>query len=143
MAFDTVLNLAFVVLAVLYCSPKLNGWLLMAMELCELELRMGHKLWGLFETVSKYLFSPLLALLLALLYLSEKHWLLNNLFALFFTVTAIQHASLRSFTLALPVLWTLFFYDLYWVYQSEVMVTVARGVDLPLKLQFPYSTLTG
>lgn len=36
------------------------------------------------------------------------------------------------------MLWLLFFYDLYWVYQSDVMVTVAKGIELPLKLKFPF-----
>ena len=38
----------------------------------------------------------------------------------------------------MPTLWLLFLYDLSWVYQSDVMVTVAKSIDLPLKLQFPY-----
>ena len=36
------------------------------------------------------------------------------------------------------MLWLLFIYDLYWVYGSDVMVTVAKNIDLPLKLKFPY-----
>ncbi len=32
----------------------------------------------------------------------------------------------------------MFFYDLYWVYQSEVMVTVAKSIDLPMKIKFPF-----
>ena len=77
---------------------------------------MSKKLWGFFSTVSKYLFCPLLALLLALLYINEKHWILNNLFALYFTVSAIRHASIKTFKLAMPILWSLFLYDLIWVY---------------------------
>ncbi len=36
------------------------------------------------------------------------------------------------------MLWLLFVYDLFWVYETDVMVTVAKSIDLPLKLQFPY-----
>jgi minor histocompatibility antigen H13 len=39
---------------------------------------------------------------------------------------------------ALPILWLLFLYDLYWVYESDVMVTVAKSIELPLRLKFPY-----
>jgi minor histocompatibility antigen H13 len=60
------------------------------------------------------------------------------MYAIAFTVLAIKEANLKSFKIALPVLWLLFFYDLYWVYESDVMVTVAKNIDLPLKLKFPY-----
>jgi minor histocompatibility antigen H13 len=98
---------------------------------------------SLFERISKYLFCPLLAFLLALLYVVYKHWLLNNLFALFVTITAIKSAGVKTFKVALPILWSLFAYDMYWVYRSDVMVTVAKGIDLPLKLQFPYYNFVG
>jgi minor histocompatibility antigen H13 len=98
---------------------------------------------NLFEKISKYIFCPLLALLLALLYVVSKHWLLNNLFALFFTITAIKYAGVKTFKVAVPILWSLFAYDMYWVYRSDVMVTVAKGIDLPLKLQFPYWNFVG
>lgn len=35
------------------------------------------------------------------------------------------------------LLWGLFFYDIFWVYGTEVMVTVAKGIDAPIKLLFP------
>ena len=43
----------------------------------------------------------------------------------------------------MPILWLLFLYDLYWVYHSDVMVTVAKNIDLPLKLLFPYTDAQG
>jgi minor histocompatibility antigen H13 len=35
-------------------------------------------------------------------------------------------------------LWLLFFYDIFWVYGTDVMVTVAKNLDIPIKLLFPY-----
>ena len=67
-----------------------------------------------------------------------KHWLVDNLFAIGFSILAVKEGSLRSFKVALAVLWLLLIYDLYWVYASEVMVTVAKSIDLPLKLKLPY-----
>ena len=32
-----------------------------------------------------------------------------------------------------------FFYDIFWVFGTEVMVSVAKGVDGPIKLLFPRS----
>ena len=35
------------------------------------------------------------------------------------------------------MLWGLFFYDIFWVYGTDVMLTVAKSVDAPIKLMFP------
>jgi minor histocompatibility antigen H13 len=74
----------------------------------------------------------------ALLEVMTKHWLIDNFYAIVFSILAIKEANIRSFKIALPVLWLLFLYDLYWVYESDVMVTVAKSIDLPLKLKFLY-----
>lgn len=37
------------------------------------------------------------------------------------------------------MLWGLFFYDIFWVYGTDVMVTVAKSIDAPIKLMFPYN----
>ena len=97
----------------------------------------------LFQGVSKYLFCPLFCLLLALFYINDRHWLLNNLFALFLTISTFKWTGIRSFRLIVPILWSMFVYDLYWVYSSDVMVTVAKGIEFPLKLQFPYINNAG
>ena len=36
-------------------------------------------------------------------------------------------------------MWALFFYDIFWVYGTDVMVTVAKSLDAPIKLLFPYA----
>jgi len=36
------------------------------------------------------------------------------------------------------LLWGLFFYDIFWVYGTDVMVTVALSIDAPIKLLFPF-----
>jgi len=36
-------------------------------------------------------------------------------------------------------MWALFFYDIFWVFKTEVMVTVAKSLDAPIKLLFPYA----
>ena len=100
-------------------------------------------MWEIFKKLSKYLFCPLLSLLLALIYIVDKNWLLNNMFALFLTITTITHAGIKTFTLILPIIWCLFFYDMYWVYESDVMVTVAKNIKLPLALQMPYNNIVG
>jgi minor histocompatibility antigen H13 len=37
------------------------------------------------------------------------------------------------------MLWGLFFYDIFWVYGTDVMITVAKSIDAPIKLMFPYN----
>jgi minor histocompatibility antigen H13 len=39
------------------------------------------------------------------------------------------------------LLWGLFFYDIFWVYGTDVMLTVAKNFDAPIKLMFPYDWL--
>jgi len=39
------------------------------------------------------------------------------------------------------MLWGLFFYDIFWVYGTDVMVTVAKSIDAPIKLQFPFTKI--
>ena len=35
------------------------------------------------------------------------------------------------------MLWGLFFYDIFWVYGTDVMLTVAKNLNAPIKLLFP------
>jgi len=37
------------------------------------------------------------------------------------------------------MLWGLFFYDIFWVYGTDVMLTVAKSVEAPIKLMFPFN----
>ena len=45
--------------------------------------------------------------------------------------------NLPSFKISFILLWGLFFYDIFWVYGTDVMLTVAKSVDAPIKLMFP------
>ena len=51
---------------------------------------------------------------------------------------AIRNIDLANFKVGLLLLWFLFFYDIFWVYGTDVMVTVAKKLDIPIKLLFPY-----
>lgn len=71
-------------------------------------------------------------------YFVTKHWALNNIFGVLFSVVALKSINLSSTKTGLLLLWALFFYDIFWVYGTDVMVTVAKNLDLPIKLVFPY-----
>ncbi|ORX43702.1 hypothetical protein DM01DRAFT_1340662 [Hesseltinella vesiculosa] len=74
---------------------------------------------------------------LTLYYTFTKQWIVSNLLGLAFSVNAIQLLNLDSFKTGMILLSGLFFYDVFWVFGTEVMVTVAKGFDAPIKVIFP------
>ena len=72
-------------------------------------------------------------------YGARKHWLANNALGLAFSLTGIEHLSLGSVSTGAILLGGLFVYDVFWVFCTPVMVTVAKSFDAPIKLLFPRS----
>jgi minor histocompatibility antigen H13 len=70
-------------------------------------------------------------------YLFKKHWFANNILGIAFSITGIEHLSLGSMHVGCILLTGLFFYDIFWVFCTPVMVTVAKSFDAPIKLLFP------
>ncbi|KAI8912549.1 minor histocompatibility antigen H13-like protein [Gorgonomyces haynaldii] len=66
-----------------------------------------------------------------------KSWILNNLFGQVLAITSIEIVRLESMTTAFVLLSGLFFYDIFWVFGTNVMVTVAKGIEAPIKLVIP------
>ncbi|KAI8844700.1 peptidase A22B, signal peptide peptidase, partial [Chytriomyces cf. hyalinus JEL632] len=77
------------------------------------------------------------ALATTALYAYSKHWILSNVFGEAFSIASIQLLSLDSFATGMLLLAGLFLYDIFWVFGTEVMVTVAKGLDVPIKVTFP------
>ena len=69
-------------------------------------------------------------------YACTKHWLLNNLIAVALCIGGIESISIGSTRTAALLLALLFVYDVTWVFGTDVMVTVAKGIDGPVKLLF-------
>ncbi len=63
----------------------------------------------------------------------QQHWVANNLFALSFSLSGIANISLAKFTNGAILLCGLFVYDVFWVFGTEVMVSVAKSFDAPVK----------
>jgi len=64
-------------------------------------------------------------------------WLANNVQALSFCVQGVQifrTGKLRDLAL---LLLAVFVYDIFWVFGTDVMVTIANKIDGPIKLLFP------
>ncbi|KAJ2608766.1 hypothetical protein H4S08_004325 [Coemansia sp. RSA 1365] len=70
-------------------------------------------------------------------YLWSKNWIISNLFGLAFSFSAITLIRLDSFRSGMIMLGGLFLYDIFWVFGTEVMVSVAKNFDAPIKVVFP------
>ncbi|KAJ9546149.1 hypothetical protein OSB04_025856 [Centaurea solstitialis] len=70
-------------------------------------------------------------------YVAQKHWLANNILGLAFCIQGIEMLSLGSFKTGAILLTGLFVYDIFWVFFTPVMVSVAKSFDAPIKLLFP------
>lgn len=69
--------------------------------------------------------------------ISGKHWIGTNIMGVSFAYGAMQLISPTTFGTATLLLSLLFFYDIYFVFYTPLMVTVATSLDIPIKLLFP------
>merc|ERR1712088_336557 len=95
------------------------------------------------EEVLKYEFTThdlitlVLSTLVGVWYLLKKHWIANNLFGLAFAVNGVELLHLNNVMTGCILLCGLFLYDIFWVFGTDVMVTVAKSFEAPIKLVFP------
>ncbi|PYH97707.1 hypothetical protein BO71DRAFT_395954 [Aspergillus ellipticus CBS 707.79] len=66
-----------------------------------------------------------------------KPWWLTNFLGFSFCYGTLQFMSPSTFITGSLILGSLFFYDIYFVYFTPLMVTVAKKLDVPIKLLFP------
>lgn len=66
-----------------------------------------------------------------------KPWWLTNFLGFSFCYGALQFMSPSTFWTGSLILGSLFFYDIYFVFYTPLMVTVATKLDIPIKLLFP------
>ena len=74
-------------------------------------------------------------------YFMKKHWIANNLFGLAFAINGVELLHLNNVMTGCILLGGLFFYDIFWVFGTNVMVTVAKSFEAPIKLVFPQDLL--
>jgi len=82
-----------------------------------------------------------LALTIGVWYILKKHWVANNIFGLAFAINGIEFLQLNQVLNGCILLCGLFFYDIFWVFGTDVMVSVAKSFDAPIKLIFPQDIL--
>jgi len=76
------------------------------------------------------------------LYVWSGHWILTNIVGTSLAITAITVMKIDSFKVACILLGGLFFYDVFWVFGTDVMITIAKRVDGPIKILFPKDFLS-
>jgi minor histocompatibility antigen H13 len=73
----------------------------------------------------------------------DKPWWLTNLQGFAVSYTALQVMSPTTFATGSLILIGLFFYDIWAVFFTPLMVTVAKNLDQPIKLLFPRPDVPG
>ncbi|TXT07457.1 hypothetical protein VHUM_03177 [Vanrija humicola] len=66
-----------------------------------------------------------------------RPWVLSNVLALCLATAALALLKLDGFPTAFLLLGLLLAYDVFWVFYTPVMVTVAKGIEGPIKLVAP------
>jgi minor histocompatibility antigen H13 len=79
----------------------------------------------------------LISCIFSYFYFQTKHYMLNNILGISFCIQSIERISIGSYKVGAILLVGLFFYDIFWVFGTDVMVTVAKSFDGPIKLLFP------
>ncbi|KAL7669155.1 hypothetical protein ACOME3_009821 [Neoechinorhynchus agilis] len=75
-------------------------------------------------------------------YAKTKHWIANNVIGIALSITSIQVVQLNTFKNAVLLLFGLFVYDIFWVFGTNVMVSVAKNLEAPIKLIAPQQIFT-
>ena len=65
-----------------------------------------------------------------------QHWIANNLFGLAFSINGVELLSLNRISTGCILLGGLFIYDIFWVFATDVMVTVAKSFEAPIKCKW-------
>ncbi|XP_068588254.1 minor histocompatibility antigen H13 isoform X4 [Cebidichthys violaceus] len=94
-----------------------------------------------YEFDTKNLVCLVISTVVGVWYLLKKHWIANNLFGLAFALNGVELLHLNNVSTGCILLGGLFVYDVFWVFGTNVMVTVARSFEAPIKLVFPQDLL--
>ncbi|CAF94579.1 unnamed protein product, partial [Tetraodon nigroviridis] len=94
-----------------------------------------------YEFDTKNLVSLVLSSGVGVWYLLKKQWIANNLFGLAFALNGVELLHLNNVSTGCILLGGLFVYDVFWVFGTNVMVTVAKSFEAPIKLVFPQDLL--
>ncbi|XP_041954461.1 minor histocompatibility antigen H13 isoform X2 [Alosa alosa] len=94
-----------------------------------------------YEFDTRDLFCLAISAVVGVWYVLKKHWVANNLFGLAFALNGVELLHLNNVSTGCILLGGLFVYDVFWVFGTNVMVTVAKSFEAPIKLVFPQDLL--
>ena len=105
-------------------------------------LRLRAQIRGLFDVKPLVGLLDLLSVIIGLVAVGyfafvTKPWWLTNFLGFSFSYGSLQLMSPSTFWTGSLILGSLFFYDIYFVFFTPLMVTVATKLDVPIKLLFP------
>lgn len=86
-------------------------------------------------------FTLIICLSLNAWYLISKHWIANNIIAIAFAIQGIALISIGSYKIGASILSALIAFDVFWVFGTDVMVTVAKSFEGPIKVLWPKDLL--
>jgi len=77
--------------------------------------------------------------ILSIVYYKSEHWALNNVFGIAFCMQGIERFSNGDYKNGALLLGSLFAYDLYGDFRTDVVSYFTKGLDGPIKILFPNS----
>ncbi|KAJ3299209.1 hypothetical protein HK104_009742 [Borealophlyctis nickersoniae] len=116
-------------------SRRITGWDIKGEYRIDMWKHQKEILSYHFGTYHLFLFA--VSIVIAAAYAMSKHWIISNLYGEAFSASAVQLLNLDSFKTGTALLAGLFFYDIFWVFGTDVMVTVAKSFDAPVKVVWP------
>lgn len=128
-------------------SPMLSPWLPKSLPKTPFHLLFAQGEAAAKETLIDFKFTThdvvafILSSVVGVWYLLQKHWIANNLLGIAFAVNGVELLHLNNISTGCILLAGLFVYDIFWVFGTNVMVTVAKSFDAPIKLLFPQDIL--
>ncbi|CAG9473749.1 signal peptide peptidase, putative [Plasmodium vivax] len=93
----------------------------------------------IFNTNKGEIISFLFCFFIGARWIFYKDFITHNVLAVSFCFQAISLVILSNFLIGFLLLSGLFVYDIFWVFGNDVMVTVAKSFEAPVKLLFPVS----
>eukprot|EP01062_Namystynia_karyoxenos_P070071 TRINITY_DN65457_c0_g1_i1.p1 TRINITY_DN65457_c0_g1~~TRINITY_DN65457_c0_g1_i1.p1 ORF type:complete len:401 (+),score=141.20 TRINITY_DN65457_c0_g1_i1:87-1289(+) len=92
-------------------------------------------------SISSGVLGGLVAVALSVTWWFTRWFVITDIICIGLCISAIEVIKLPNFTTASIMLWGLFIYDIWWVFGTEVMVSVARKVEAPMLIKLPRNFL--
>jgi minor histocompatibility antigen H13 len=73
----------------------------------------------------------------AIAYAIKRTWIFNNILGIAFCLFGLENLYFGKFIYAFLMLGIFFVYDIFFVFGTPIMVTLAKGIEGPIKLIFP------